>query len=259
MPADLKLSLSELRYQIGTLDQAASRLAERARAGVGTSLVIPVNAQVFVLARQRPELAAAILGAEEVLLDGVSVWFASRLLGNAQAQRHTGVDLMVAICSHLNGSASRVLLLGGLPGSADATRAKLHATCCPDLVIETLCPPIGFERSPQDLAELEQFVRAFQPSIVFVALGAPKQELFMDTYLRAWKVPMAMAVGGSFEMISGRVARAPRWVRAVGMEWFFRILLEPRRLAKRYLYTNTAFLWMLLRELLTKRPEFSGS
>ena len=245
------LSLRGLRYQTDTLQQAASRLAERARAGRGTSLVIPVNGQVFVLARQRPELAAVIRGAEEGVLDGFSVWFGSRLLGNRQAQRHPGVDLMVALCAQLDASSSRILLLGGHPGSADETRARLNATCCPNLVIETLCPPVGFEQSPGELAEVEGFIRTFEPTVVFVALGAPKQELFMHTCLRAWKVPMAMAVGGSFEMISGRVARAPGWVRAIGMEWFFRTLLEPRRLAKRYLYTNTVFLWVLLREVIS--------
>ena len=256
MPPEALFRLRTLRYQHGTLEEAASRLADRARQlarnGGETSLIVPVNGQVFVLAREQPELARIIHGAEECVLDGISVWSAARLLGRSQAQRHQGVDLMMALCRNLNAAGSRVFLLGGRPGAAEETRAKISASC-PDLGIETYCPPLGFEHSAEDLAEIERRLREFAPCLVFVALGAPKQEIFMDTYLRAWKVPMAMAVGGSFEMISGKVARAPQWIRAVGMEWFFRMLLEPRRLARRYFYSNTVFLWALLGEMLTSR------
>ena len=239
------------------MDEAAARLAYRARLyaeqGGRTSLIIPVNGQVFVLALQQPELARIILEAEEGVLDGISVWSAARLLGRNQAKRHQGVDLMLALCSNLNASGSKVFLLGGRPGSAEQTKNVLNASFCPDLQIETYCPPFGFERSLEALAEVRRRIDSFAPCLVFVALGAPKQEIFMDTYLRAWNVPMAMAVGGSFEMISGQISRAPRWMRAVGMEWLFRMVLEPRRLAKRYFYTNTAFLWALTRELLRSR------
>ena len=254
MPPERLFCLRSLRYQHGTFDEAAARLAGRARlhaeAG-GTSLIIPVNGQVFVLALQQPELARVILQAEEGVLDGISVWSAARLLGRREAKRHQGVDLMLALCRSLNASASRIFLLGGRPESAEQTKATLHASCCPDLQIETYSPPFGFDQSPDELSEVKRRIGDFRPDLVFVALGAPKQEIFMDTYLRAWNVPMAMAVGGSFEMIGGQIARAPRWMRTLGMEWFFRMVLEPKRLAKRYLYTNTAFLWALFRELLS--------
>ena len=262
-PPESLFCLRSLQYQNGTLAEAGDRLAARARLlaaeGGPTSLIIPVNGQVFVLARQQPELARILMQAEEGVLDGISVWGAARLLGRRHAMRHQGVDLMLALCKSLNASASRVLLLGGRPGSAEQAKARLNASCCPGLEIETCCPPVGFEHSPEELAEVKRCIEDFGPCIVFVALGAPKQEIFMDSYLRVWNVPVAMAVGGSFEMIGGSIARAPRWMRTAGLEWLFRLLLEPRRLARRYFVSNTVFLWALLRELFTSCSPTSPS
>jgi N-acetylglucosaminyldiphosphoundecaprenol N-acetyl-beta-D-mannosaminyltransferase len=243
------LSLRTLPYQSGNIDEVALRIAEHAKYKRATRLVLPVNGQVFVCAYEQPKFAELICRTEEVVLDGFSVVMAQRLLGKADVHRVSGVDLIMNICRFANVNHARIMLFGGRPGAAEKTIAVLRPQY-PNLIVATHCPPFGFEKSAAGLEEAESAISAFAPDIIFVALGCPKQEFFMDKHLRHMGVPIAMAVGGSFEMIGGMIPRAPRWVQTIGMEWFFRMVLEPRRLAWRYAYTNTVFLWVLLRELL---------
>ena len=245
------LTLSNLVVEPGTVDEVADRIVERAAAGIGSRLVLPVNAQVFVLGTQNPAFANVLLSAPEVVADGASVTFAMWMLRSGNARRIAGVDLMLALCARAARSGSRVMLIGGREGSAQITAAILKARY-PGSQIATCCPPFGFEREPAQLKEVVDQVAAYRPDMAMVALGAPKQELFMDQHLKPLGVPILMAVGGSFEMVSGMVQRAPLWIQNCGMEWAFRLVLEPRRLFKRYLFTNIAFLYLLFIETLLR-------
>ena len=249
MPADTFMSLRNLPHHPGTLAQTARRLVDYAATHGPTRLVIPVNGQVFVLAHDQVQFADVIQRAEDVVLDGISVHTGVRMLSDKTADRVPGVDLMMQLCRDADAHALRVMMLGGRPGAGDSMRALLRNEC-PHLTVGVHCPPVGFERTPEGLAIVTDAIRAFAPDIIFVAFGAPKQELFMDRHIRPLNVPVAMAVGGSFEMLSGMVTRAPKWMQDMGMEWFFRMVTEPRRLLWRYVSTNSAFLWILLCEML---------
>ena len=247
MSSDTPLAVRNLPYQPGTMDEVALRVVQHAAAKGPTHLVIAVNGQVFVAAHQQPKFADVIRRAEEVVLDGISVFLATRALRDAKAHRVQGVELMNRICKVANDYSLRVMLLGGREGAADKMKDML-ATSSPNLIVGTYCPPFGFEKSQEGIETTQLAIRDFNPDIVFAAFGAPKQELFMDQHIRPLHVPVAMAVGGSFEMVSGMVRRAPMWVQAIGMEWLFRTILEPRRLLWRYVYTNTVFIWLFLGE-----------
>lgn len=246
------LSLRTLPHQTGSLAAVALRLAAHAASHGPTRLVIPVNGQVFVLARQKPEFAATILQAEDVVLDGISVHSGVRLLKDRTAERVPGVDLMMQVCREADTHSLRVMLVGGRPGAGEHMKALL-AAACPNLTVEVNCPPMGFDSSEQGVAMVTDAIRAFAPDILFVAFGAPRQEMFMDRYVRPLNIPVVMAVGGSFEMLSGMVQRAPKWMQSIGLEWAFRMVKEPRRLLWRYLSTNTAFLWILMTEMVAGR------
>jgi len=234
----------------GGLENVAIQIVDHAREGADTRLVVPVNCQVFVTAVYDSALGDVLCHAEYVVADGAPIVFAKKFLEKSHVSRVTGVDLITAICAEANASGLRVLLLGGRPGAAEATIGVLEKKF-PDLIFQVNCPPMGFEKSPEQLARIDETIHAFAPHIIFVALGAPKQEFFMDKHLRLSHAPVVMAVGGSFEMISGMVPRAPLWLRKNGMEWIFRLMHEPRRLFKRYLSTNTAFCWLVFKEWLS--------
>lgn len=247
MSAGIPLSVRNLPYQPGTIDEVAMRVVLHAEAKAPTHLVIAVNGQVFVLGHQQPRFADVICRAETVVLDGISIFLATRALRDSHAHRVQGVKLVTRICECADAYSQRVMLLGGRPGAGEKMK-ELLARTCPNLIVEAHCPPFGFERTEEGLETVREAIRDFAPDILFVAFGAPKQEFFMDQHIRPLNVPVAMAVGGSFEMISGMVARAPEWMQAIGMEWLFRAIMEPRRLLWRYVYTNTVFIWLFLCE-----------
>jgi N-acetylglucosaminyldiphosphoundecaprenol N-acetyl-beta-D-mannosaminyltransferase len=246
-----KLSLRSLPIEHRGIDATAARIVDYAQSESGTGLVVPVNCHVFTEAYHNPALAKIISHAEIVVPDGAAVSIGMSLLRNRSIHRAPGVDLIVAICETANSSRLRILLLGGLAGAAEKTQNVLEVKF-PGLTIASNCPPFGFEQSPDEIARILEVIHDFRPHIVFVAFGVPKQEFFMEQHLRKTNVPVAMAVGGSFEMLSGMIPRAPRWVRTIGIEWLFRLMLEPRRLFKRYLYTNTEFCFIFLKELCSK-------
>ena len=87
-----------------------------------------------------------------------------------------------------------------------------------------------------------------QPQILFVAMSSPKKEIFLNTYKKQINAPFIMGVGGSFDVVSGLVKRAPVWMQKAGLEWFYRVMQEPGRMWKRYLFGNSAFIWLVLKE-----------
>lgn len=252
MSTDTPIAVRTLPYQPGTIDEVALRVVKHAAAKGPTHLVIAVNGQVFVAAHQQPKFADVIYRAEEVVLDGISIFLATRALRDAEAHRVQGVELMNRICRVANDYSLRIMLLGGRPGAAEKVKSML-AQSSPNVTVGTYCPPMGFDKSQEGIETTQQVIRDFAPDILFAAFGAPKQEYFMDQHIRPLNVPAVMAVGGSFEMIGGMVKRAPNWVQAIGMEWLFRTILEPRRLFWRYLYTNTVFIWLFLGEWFSRK------
>jgi len=212
-----------------------------------TRHVITANAQFYNLAERREDFRECLARAEYVCADGVSVVLACKWLGKQDVSRVPGVDMVDYLCDGAAASGLSTYFLGGQAGSAEqasAILAKRH----PGLqVAGTGCPPWGFEKDPEKLKVVLEDIRQASPSIIFVALGAPKQELFINEHIRPLGVPVAMGVGGSFEMIAGRVKRAPVWVQRIGLEWAYRWMQEPRRLANRYLVGNAVFCFYLLR------------
>ena len=235
-----KLDARELTRRLvsGALDQGEN--------GGETVHVVTANAQFYNLAERDGAFRRCLARAEYVCADGISVVLACKWLRKEVVSRVPGVDLVDLLC----GAAARlglpVYFLGGKEGSAEAAAAKLAAKYPGFRAAGIGCPPLRFERDPALLAAALADIRRVRPAIVFVALGAPRQELFIDRYLRPLRVPVAVGVGGSFEMIAGLVRRAPGWVQRSGMEWAFRWVQEPRRLAKRYFVGNLEFLYYVL-------------
>ena len=261
------LTYSAPRIQIGqavvdsrSFDEMEEEIVCTALRGGKPKYVVTPNAQVVGLLAKDEYLRRIYSEAVFVLPDGVSMLLAARLLGEKIPERVPGVDMFQALCRRAAGNQMRVFLLGGRPGSAEAAAAKLRAKN-PDLIISgTCCPPMGFENDESQLREIRDRITAARPHLLFVAFGTPKQEYWMYENLPHLDVPMSMAVGGSFEMVGEIVPRAPRWLQAIGVEWLYRLLREPRRLWKRYLIGNIQFANIVLRQRLdlqTRRQELS--
>ena len=143
----------------------------------------------------------------------------------------------------------KVFFLGGRPGAAERARVTLQ-TRHPNLNVGTYCPPYGFESDSEEVALINFKIQAAAPHLLFVGLGAPKQEKWMYSHYKTLGVPVSVGIGVSFELVSNMVKRAPVLMQKMGLEWLFRLLVEPQRLWQRYLIGNMLFLALVFKQRL---------
>jgi N-acetylglucosaminyldiphosphoundecaprenol N-acetyl-beta-D-mannosaminyltransferase len=236
------------------MEQAAERIVQMAgEAQPSARLVAPVNAQLVNTASQDSRFANLLSGIDLVVADGMSLIHASRLLGCPLPERVPGVDLMVRVCERAAQQDLRIYFLGGKVGSA-AKAAGMFVAKYPELKIVGIdCPPLGFDSNPSLTDEVIRQIRNAAPDLLFVGFGSPKQEYWMREFASQLPVKVMMAVGGSFDLLAGDPRRAPRWMQEASLEWLFRLLLEPRRLWKRYLLGNPRFALIVFQQFLRGR------
>lgn len=214
-----------------------------------------VNAAKIVHGRRNPALRDAVRDCDVVLADGQSVVWASRLLGAALPERITGIDLFTRLLELADRRAHRVFLLGA---SAEVV-AETAARTSKDYAGLSI---VGFRDGYFSGAEAEDVarqVRDARPDMLFLGMSSPKKELFLARYRALMGVPIMHGVGGAFDIVAGVTHRAPSAWQRVGMEWAYRLIQEPGRMWKRYLYTNTAFVWLVARAWVAQRGATKGA
>ena len=215
--------------------------------------IVGPNAQLVTLAEKDDRFAEAMQAADLAVPDGISVVMASRLLGAPIPERVTGGDLMERLCEEAAHFGFRVFFLGGLPGAAVMAAHNLRLRYPGLNICGTYCPPAGFERNPMEIERIRSLVNEAQPDLLCVAFGAPKQEIWMQENRGQLRVGAILPVGAAFDTQAGLRRRAPAWIQRLGMEWFFRLAMEPRRLWRRYLVGNTEFILLVLRQWMRER------
>lgn len=210
--------------------------------------IVGPNAHLVTLAQHNPRFAQAMQAADLAVPDGISVVLASRLLDVPIPERVTGGDLMERMCAEAAHYHFRVFFMGGLPGAAVMAAHNL-AHRYPGLrVCGTCWPPPGFETDPAVQARIRAAIVEAKPDLLCVALGAPKQEIWMHENAATLPVGAVLPVGAAFDTQAGLRRRAPRWIQRIGVEWLFRLVMEPRRLWRRYLIGNAEFIMLVLRQ-----------
>jgi N-acetylglucosaminyldiphosphoundecaprenol N-acetyl-beta-D-mannosaminyltransferase len=213
--------------------------------GTTTRQVVTANAQFYVLAQKSRRYRECLRGAHYICADGMPIVWACSTLYGGHIPRIAGVNLMERLCALGAAHRLRVFLLGGRPGAASTT-AYILKNRYPGIEIAGVnCPPFGFERDQDSLENVLGHIARARPHVVYVGLGAPKQEFFIRDHIRRLHVPLAIGIGGSFDILSGRLKRAPTWMQTSGLEWVYRLSQEPERLWKRYLIGNAEFLWYI--------------
>jgi N-acetylglucosaminyldiphosphoundecaprenol N-acetyl-beta-D-mannosaminyltransferase len=249
----VRIHIGRLGIDTYTEQTLADHVLDHAFNGTRTRQIVTANAQFYVLADKNPRFRECLESAEYICADGMPIVWACKQFTGINVPRITGVDFIGLLCSRGARDNLRIYLLGGKPGTALETGTRLKEQY-PGLEIAGVdCPDWGFEQSSQTLAPVLERIAAAKPHILLVGLGAPKQEFFIHQHIRPMNLPVAIGIGGSFEILSGSVKRAPTWLQSRGLEWAYRLTQEPRRLFKRYLLGNTEFLWDIakwrLREL----------
>ncbi|MDD3925041.1 MAG: WecB/TagA/CpsF family glycosyltransferase [bacterium] len=191
-------------------------------------VVITPNAPAIMQARDDEQLKDIINRADLVTPDGAGVLLASRLLQHPLQDRVAGIDLLNAICAMAAGKGYSVYMLGSKPGVALDAADKLRARY-PGLTVAGVRD--GYYDKDEEDVVIDDIVKA-SPDILFVAFGIPRQEKWIDRYKNVLGVPVCMGVGGSFDVISGRLKRAPVWMQRCGLEWVYRVAREPKRIGR---------------------------
>ena len=180
--------------------------------------------------------------------DGMPMVWMGKIRGYPEMRRVYGPDLMLDTCAWSEKSGAKHFFYGGADGVADLLAKKLKEKFPKLEIAGTFTPPFR----PLDTTEEKQFaetIRAARPDILWVGLSTPKQEKFMAEFLPKLDVTLMVGVGAAFDFHSGRVKQAPRWMQRSGLEWFYRLCQEPRRLAKRYFRNNPLFALKILGQL----------
>jgi N-acetylglucosaminyldiphosphoundecaprenol N-acetyl-beta-D-mannosaminyltransferase len=192
-----------------------------------------------------PDVRHLMDSADLVVADGMPLVWASRAAGAPLPERVAGSNMILSISEAAGAHDQSVFLLGGNAGVADRA-AEILRERCPGLAIAgTHCPPRGFETDAEALARIEDQARAAKPDVVFVALGFPKQDRLIMRLRRALPEASFIGVGISLSYLAGDVPRAPAWSHRLGLEWLYRLMREPRRLARRYLLEGLPFAFRL--------------
>jgi N-acetylglucosaminyldiphosphoundecaprenol N-acetyl-beta-D-mannosaminyltransferase len=180
--------------------------------------------------------------------DGMPLVWMGKIHRHPEMRRVYGPDLMLDICAWSGESPCRHFFYGGAPDVADTLAQKLKARFPKLEVVGTYSPPFRPLNANEE-KQLAEMVRAAKPDILWVGLSTPKQEKFMAEYLPKLDTTLMIGVGAAFDFHSGRTKQAPRWMQRSGLEWFFRLCQEPRRLAARYLINNPIFVMKIFGQL----------
>ena len=201
-----------------------------------------INPDCVNIARRNASYRRVVNQADLVVPDGIGMRLAGRILKRGFRQNVNGTDLFPRLCQRLNERRGSVYLLGGQPGVAEATADWIRQHH-PEVRIAGTHH--GFFSAEEEPALVET-IRASKAEVLLVAMGAPRQELWIHEHAADCGVRVAMGVGGLFDFYAGKIPRAPRWLRELGTEWLYRLYQEPRRMWRRYLVGNFTFLTAVL-------------
>jgi N-acetylglucosaminyldiphosphoundecaprenol N-acetyl-beta-D-mannosaminyltransferase len=209
---------------------------------------VVVNAAKLVNMRKDKELHQSVITCDIINADGQSVVWASRFLREPLPERVAGIDLMEKLVALAHKKKYKVFLLGAKEEVVKKVCSIYSAKYSPEIIAGY---QHGYFKSSEE-QEIAEHIEKSEADMLFVAISSPKKEIFLKNYEDLIHVPFIMGVGGSFDVISGITRRAPLWVQNIGLEWFFRFLQEPTRMWKRYLITNSLFIYYVFSEKMKK-------
>ena len=208
-----------------------------------TRLVVLANAHTLNLAYEKSDYKN-VLRTGLVLRDGTGLSWAIKRQGILPLHNFVGTDFIPDFCRFSANKGYRIFLLGARPGVAEAAAKKLESLAQGLIIAGCYHGYFSEDRTDEIISRIEQT----GPDILLVAMGNPRQELWIANNIYSLNVPVCIGVGALFDYLGGRAARAPRWMLSAGMEWVFRLAMEPKRLWRRYFIGNVKFIMRVYRE-----------
>jgi N-acetylglucosaminyldiphosphoundecaprenol N-acetyl-beta-D-mannosaminyltransferase len=246
-PDLVQLLIGQIWIDSVDFPEALGHICWMVESGQGGSVFTP-NVDHVVTAETDARFREAYAATSLSLADGKPLLWASRLLGSPLPAKVSGSDLVWPLMEQAAARRWRVYLLGGAPGVA-AEAAEVLRRDLGVIVVGVDASRVSLEPPADGVDPVADRVRAAHPDLLLVALGAPKQELWIHRNRERIGPAVALGIGASLDFVAGRVRRAPRWMSEAGLEWTFRLAQEPRRMAVRYLWKDPRFLLILAREI----------
>lgn len=243
MPDHQEINVLDVRFLNISMDQALTLLENTIISG-DKEAVSFINADCLNISVHDSDYRDLLNGQNIVLPDGAGIGIACRLIGERMAANLNGTDLLPPLCKLASSKGYSIFLLGAAEGVGQRMKANLEATY-PGLDI--VGEQHGFFDHEKDTDTVIENINALKPNILLVAFGAPRQEKWIRRYIDKIDANLLLGVGGLFDFYSGDKKRAPLWMRNSGLEWVYRLYLEPGRLWRRYIIGNPMFVYRMVR------------
>jgi N-acetylglucosaminyldiphosphoundecaprenol N-acetyl-beta-D-mannosaminyltransferase len=233
------------------MDSAIDRTRELL-AGPGSTYICVAGVHGVMEAQRSPELATAYTCAALTIPDGMPLVWVGHFQGHKSMRRVTGPDFMLEMFRRKEFRNVRHFLYGGDAGVAQELKTRLSRHFPEACIVGAETPPFR-QLSTQEETLLIAQVRALRPDVVWIGLGCPRQELFMQRYAKMLDARVLIGVGAAFDYHTGRIRDSAEWVKRAGLQWLHRLIQDPQRLWKRYLRNNPVFVWRITLQLLSER------
>lgn len=211
------------------------------------SYVVTPNIDHIVKLESDKEFQEVYKEADLILTDGMPLIWISKLKKNPIKEKVSGSDLFPEVCKLAANKGYKVFLLGAAEGVAAKAAENLKLKYKGLNIVGTYSPSYGFEKNEYEIQQIIKMIKEVKPDILAVGLGAPKQEKFLYKYRNQLNVPVVLAIGASIDFEAGNVNRAPKWMQHIGLEWFYRLCKEPKRMFKRYLVDDIKIFRLILK------------
>lgn len=242
-----RINFFGVNLDIITMQETLERISKFIKNKEGVQHVV-VNVAKLVYAQKDTQLREIINSCPLINVDGAGVILGAKFLGTNIPERVAGIDLMEKLIEYSAQKGYRPYFFGAKEEIVKSV-VEIYKEKYPQLEIAGYRN--GYYKEDEEAGVVKD-IKNSKADILFVAMGSPKKEIFLSKYSKMMEVPFTMGVGGSFDVVAGKVQRAPEWMQKTHSEWIYRLIQEPKRMWKRYTVTNTIFLGMILKELFLK-------
>lgn len=224
-------------------------LLEQLRSG---GVVFTPNVDHLVKLQKDEEFYQAYQTADYRVCDSQILMYASRFLGTPIQEKISGSDFFPVFYRYYSQDEDiKIFLLGAAEGIAKQAQQRINAEVGRDIIVAAHSPTYGFEKDEAECARIIDLINQTDATVLAIGVGAPKQELWISKYKDKLKnIKIFLAIGATIDFEAGHVQRSPSWMSRAGLEWLYRLLQEPQRLWKRYLFDDLPFLWLVLQQRL---------
>lgn len=226
-----------------SMAEAAEQIRMDARLGKRPNIAF-INADVVIKMEKNWELRNAVEQADYVFVDGMPLVWISKWHKRPICEKISGSDLVPILLGIAAEDNRSIFILGGAPGIAEKARENLERDMEGIRIVGTYSPPLGFEHDKAEIENINRRISAAEPDFLIVCLGCPKQEVFIHLNRSAYQAGISVSAGATVDFIAGNVKRCPQWMSRYGLEWFFRFMMEPRRLFKRYFIDDVKIFYL---------------